>query len=426
VGTPDQPDVAPERLPQLFDPTQQYREMGLIAQGGAIPVIGTMRVLAGSSPDTLRTLIALSLRNRGFTFRREGEAFLGEYRVEVTLQQGTEVVRRLSRDEQVRVATFRETQRSDESIIYQQFLPTAPGSYTVSITVRDRNGPAVTRIEAPFTVPSFSGSSMSLPIAVYTAGPRSSVADVPALVVNARGSAGYGTDTLKFYLETYNLPVGQRLFVSAYAGPDNIVWADTVVVDSQAPVRSHVVSIPPQVLSIGRYELHASLGTRVDAVMPFLVTFSDLYAVANLEEIVSLLRYLPEADSLRAILNAPAAERAAAWQRFWRRSDPNPATPENETIDNYLTRVQVANTRFRDEGVPGWMTERGEVLIVLGEPNEYYDRRPEVQRGRDIIWTYYEYRISLRFVDDGGFGRFRLDPRSRSDFHRIVNQLARQ
>ena len=43
VGTPEPTATPPERVPQLFDPTSVYRNMGLIAEQGAIPFIGTIR-----------------------------------------------------------------------------------------------------------------------------------------------------------------------------------------------------------------------------------------------------------------------------------------------------------------------------------------------------------------------------------------------
>jgi hypothetical protein len=72
------------------------------------------------------------------------------------------------------------------------------------------------------------------------------------------------------------------------------------------------------------------------------------------------------------------------------------------------------------------MTERGEVFIALGEPSEVLDRRPDVQgRNRWIQWQYLEHRLVLSFFDDTGFGRYRMDPRSRSEFMRISNRLHR-
>jgi hypothetical protein len=43
-----------------------------------------------------------------------------------------------------------------------------------------------------------------------------------------------------------------------------------------------------------------------------------------------------------------------------------------------------------------------------------------------IVWTYNEYRLQLYFIDDAGFGRFRLEPRSRSDYLNVYNRLRRQ
>jgi GWxTD domain-containing protein len=171
--------------------------------------------------------------------------------------------------------------------------------------------------------------------------------------------------------------------------------------------------------------LRVGSADRALASVPFVVMFSDQFAAANLEDIVSLLRYFPERDSLRALLQGPPEERSAAWRRFYRATDPNPVTAENEAIEDYLARLRVANERFRDEGMPGWLTERGEVFVTIGEPSEIIDRRTADFQGRAryIIWNYYELRLTLSFIDDGGFGRYRLDAASRSEFLRAVNRL---
>lgn len=421
-----EPETPPGRLPELFEPSRIYRDMGLLADEGPLGIIGNARIIAGSSAESLIVVIGLSMRNRGLTFRRDGDQFVAEYRVETTLRQGARVASRDERDERVRVATFRETQRSDESIIFQQFVGAPPGDYVMSIAVRDRNGTSSARLEAPISVPALLARAVALPIPVYEAAPRTSLDQRPVLVMNPRMSVAYGTDTMKFYIETYNMPAGSTFGLEAVDGGGRVAWQDTVRVAAEAPVGGHVVSLPPRQLSIGRYELRLTQGSSLMAATPFLVSFSDTYAAANLQDIVSLLRYFAPPDTLRALLNTVPEERNAAWQRFWRSTDPNPATPENEAIDQYLNRVRGANERFRDEGVAGWLTERGEVFISLGEPNEITDRRPETQgRGRWIQWSYYQLRLRLTFIDDTGFGRYRLDPGSRSEFLRIANRLNR-
>jgi GWxTD domain-containing protein len=370
-------------------------------------------------------LVGLSLRNHGFAFRRDADQFVAEYHAEVTLRgAGGVIAAQSSRDERVLVASFRETQRADESVIFQDFLKVVPGQYAVAISVRDRNSANNGRVETTLTVPSLHAQALSLPIAVYRAVPRTNLDSTPNLVMNPRQVVQYGPDSLLFYVETYNLPAPTRLALSAVDGAGQAAWTDTLRVDTVAPVRGRLIILPPGPLSIGRYDLHLEQGGTVMASLPFLVAFSDVYAAANLEDIVSLLRFFAPPDTLRALLRAPPAERGAAWQRFWKSTDPNPATAENEAIDEYLRRVQVANERYADEGMPGWLTERGEVFITLGEPSEVLDRRSDnAGRGRFIVWTYLEYRLTLTFVDDTGFGHFRLDPRSRAEFQRVANRV---
>ncbi len=401
--------------------------MGLIADGGPLAVVGGLRVLAGPTPDTTLVLVALSLHNRGFAFRRDGNDFVADYRVELTFRQGTDIAQQVARDQRIRITSFRETLRTEESVIFQQFVPVRAGQYAVAIVVRDRNGPNLARAETTLEVPALEPPAVSNPIAIYQGQPRTSFAGEPVLVTNPRSAVGYGADSVRFYFETYGLPAGSALALEASDPAGRVVWQDTLPVDSLRAVAGRTVTIPPGPLSIGRHELRIRMvGGGQVAQASFLVAFSDLWAVTNFDDMISLLRYFPAADSLRHLANATAEQRARAWQRFWHATDPNPMTPENEALDQYFARVQLANQRFSDEGTAGWMTERGEVFITIGDPDQVYDPNQGTQgRGRVVTWTYNQYRLQLLFVDDAGFGRLRLDPSSRNSYLQVLSRLRR-
>lgn len=54
---------------------------------------------------------------------------------------------------------------------------------------------------------------------------------------------------------------------------------------------------------------------------------------------------------------------------FWRRRDPDPLTPVNEFKEEHYRRIEFANRHLgRESSVPGWMTDRGKMYIILGEP----------------------------------------------------------
>lgn len=62
-------------------------------------------------------------------------------------------------------------------------------------------------------------------------------------------------------------------------------------------------------------------------------------------------------------------------EQFWRRRDPDPATPENEYKEEHYRRIAYANEKFHS-GVPGWKTDRGWVYIKYGPPDGL-EKHPE-------------------------------------------------
>ena len=123
---------------------------------------------------------------------------------------------------------------------------------------------------------------------------------------------------------------------------------------------------------------------------------------------------------------APASERARMWREFYAATDPNNITPENEALNQYFSRIAQANARFNDEGVPGWRTDRGEVFVNLGPPDEAIENSPGTTANRIVRWSYINLRLDLYFRDESGFGRLRLLPSSRADFERTLARVRRQ
>ena len=75
-----------------------------------------------------------------------------------------------------------------------------------------------------------------------------------------------------------------------------------------------------------------------------------------------------EIKEFKALKTDP--DRLAFVERFWRRRDPTPDTLSNEYRQLFWTRVREANDKFQDSSKPGWMTDRGKIYILYGEPDE--------------------------------------------------------
>ena len=427
------PDTAPRRgnaAPRLFDASSVYRSMGALVGGGALPFIASVRYIAGPTPDSTLALFSVSLTNQTLTFQRRGAEFVAEYHVEASFRADSTSrapVRQIGSDEQVRVRNFQETLRTDESVIFQQFVLLPPGVYYIMAMVRDRNGPAFARAERADTAPRFAARAMTKPIAVYAAEGRPERRAFPKLVVNPRATLPYGPDSMRFYVERYGGPPGGGPIVARVVDVANHeVWRDSVPLTGGSDVSSATIVVVPAKLPVGQAELQALPSGGGDTTRTrFLVSFSNQWVITNFDEMMSLLRYFPRQDWVDSLRRASADRRPGVWREFWKATDPVPMTPENEAIDDYFRRVQQANIRFQDEGGPGWLTERGEVFITLGEPDEMLDLSNGIDRNgvRVVRWTYASERLVLYFQDQTGFSRYRLTPQSRAEYQRVLMRV---
>ena len=397
-----------------------YRDMGLMVDTSRLPFVASVRFLAGATPDSTLIVFAMSLANRALNFRRDSDDLVADYHVELTLRHDTSLVRQVVRDEKVRVSTVPETMRRDESIIFQQFLIVHPGIYSVNVVVRDRTSPAYAQFQLLDTVPQFDAPGLGWPIPIYEGVGRARRGAPPELVANPRGTTSYG-EWVRFYVEGYGLVRGTRLAARVIDLDSVELWHDTLAL-GEGPLASVQFVIKPGVLPLGRavFQVQA-VGGAAHAAAPLLVTFSDMWAVNRFDQTVDLLRYFARPDLVAKLKAAPRDQRAAAWRAFYSASDPTAATPQNELLDKYFHRIDVANLRYSEPKNPGWKTDRGEVYITLGEPDQAFEVPGKVAPG--IRWEYSSFHVTLAFQDNQGLGQYRLTVESRADYERALAQV---
>jgi GWxTD domain-containing protein len=422
VGTPDGPAPA-DQLTKVVNPTAFYQRLGRLAAADPLPFVGTVAFAAGPG-DSVITVLGLSLENRALTFQRDKNVFVARYRVSISFQREGARAVELSRDEIVRVSTFQETLRAEESVLFQQILRLTPGTYNVTVTVRDATSTSESRAQGRYTAPAFEPGTTSAPILAYQATGRGSLSDPLSVVLNPRGAVGYGSDTLLAYIEGYNFPGPSTIPFEVLDEQQDVIYTDSLRFRGGHPVESQVIRLAPDSISLG--ELQLVVGRKpTQRSTSALVSFSQAWVITNFDEMLDLLRYFGEEARVNAMRKAPPSERSRLWRQFYADTDPNKITPENEALNQYFGRISSANARFTDEGVPGWRTDRGEVFIALGAPDESIESTPGTA-GRIVRWSYLTYRLALYFQDETGFGRLRLTPGSRAEFERTVNRIRRQ
>ena len=421
VGTDEAP--APEQgFTALLNQQALFQKLGRLSAGDPLPFTGSVAQVKGAG-DTVLVILGLSLENRALSFQKDGSAYVAKYRVDASFQPATGRAVSGGQEESVRVDTFQETGRADESVLFQKFFRLLPGTYQLTVTIRDVQSGTTNKAELALVVAPFGTSTTSAPILTYQVTARERLDQSLRIVLNPRGAVAFGGDTLLAYLEGYGYAGPTAVPFEVRTAADSLVYSDSLRFRGGLPVESQFIKLRPDSMALG--ELRLVVGTKPEQKsVSAVVSFSAAWLVTNFDEMISMLKWFGHPEEVDRLKHAEPDQRAAAWLTFWKETDPNPGTPENELLNTYFGRVAVAVQQFNDEGVPGWRTERGEVYIRLGEPNNVLDTNGLTQT-RVIRWTYESLRLTLYFRDDSGFNRYRLTPESRSEFERVAARLGR-
>jgi len=133
--------------------------------------------------------------------------------------------------------------------------------------------------------------------------------------------------------------------------------------------------------------------------------------IENLDLAIKQLRYVASNSQIDYIRQATTEEdKLSRFREFWAALDPTPNTPRNEAFEEYYSRIDYANKNFKSY-TDGWMTDKGMVYIIFGPPTSYERTQDYYNPNRIYERWYYGNNRQFLFVDNNGFGDFRLvDP----------------
>ncbi|MFL5487785.1 MAG: GWxTD domain-containing protein [Gemmatimonadaceae bacterium] len=406
------------------DVSELYRQIGLLAAPNPVPFVGKISSFASAFPDTTLVLVSISIPNRALTFTREGDRYRAPYEVKLTLSRGDADVATINAMEIVRVGSFREINRTDESIIFQHYFHVPPGAYTISAMVRDVGGSRGATQQTSITVPALGVGRLSTPTLVYEAAGRSVLDSVPRVLASPRSSAVFGRDsTVAIYIEGYGQ--GVRLPIDFVVRNDKGIqlWRDSAALARRGTLFSGVVNVPISSVGVGTAQVSFTRHDATDTVKaPLFVSFGEDIPLMSFEDMLGYLRFFASAGRLNALRNAPPERRATVWAEFLRATDPIPETSVNEEMQSYFGRIQQANLQFRADRNPGWLSDRGMVFVALGEPDQIFERNVNqplsttqvTSSTRVQIWQYRQFNSQLVFVEENG--KWKLTRSSETEF----------
>ncbi|KAA3661276.1 MAG: hypothetical protein DWQ10_04855 [Calditrichaeota bacterium] len=181
------------------------------------------------------------------------------------------------------------------------------------------------------------------------------------------------------------------------------------------------IAIPDAKLSLGTYNFQVKVdqGDHDTSLREnFKIYWEGLPLTAvDLETAIDQMDLIANPKDLKTIRDAPPEKQRDYFRQFWKQYDPTAGTKKNELMAEYYRRIQYANDNFRGLR-EGWKTDMGTVYILLGAPEEvvrnmspqymtsYYSSRPVKALQ---IWKYHTLNRYFLFIDENGFGDYRLD-----------------
>ena len=306
--------------------------------------------------------------------------------------------------------------------LYDRTLHTvelSPGRYALSVKLEDQDTGEAYVSELPVTVRNLSG-----PVAVSDVLLLDDY-DEATNTITPSVDARIGTDELgvRAFYEVYadrarTVEVTREVVPVAKGRDQEVSGAPLYRATERTALRrgtnQAIVLAAVDNLKVGDYALRVRVedesGRLLAAVeQPFMVEWTGLEDhVQNLDDAISQLQYIAKGRDLRRIREARTrAERLQLFQQFWDKRDPTPGTVRNERMEEYYYRIAFANREYGSI-TDGWKTDRGQVLVLFGEP-DHVERHPYNFNTKPYqVWYYYRIGKQFIFVDDTGFGDYEL------------------
>jgi len=320
--------------------------------------------------------------------------------------------------EEIVVPNYSMTESKSAFSLTQRSLMLQPGIYKLRAQVRDSESKKAAHVVKRIIVGNYASSALSISDLMLVS-KVTSEGDGKKLLPNISGNIGEKNNLFYIFFEIYSPVVSDSLelhyIITDHKGKQLLNKYQTY--RTQTTRSQVIVQFDSTQYSLGAYTISVEARSllRAEEALPvlkqkaFVVKWENVpMNIDDLDLAIRQMRYIAKEAEYDAIVEAPTEEeKRKLFEQFWKKRDPNPDTKRNEFMEEYYSRVEYANQHF-SHYIPGWRTDMGMVFILFGSPNNV-ERHPfDIDSKPYEIWSYYDYNRSVVFVDETGFGDYRL------------------
>jgi GWxTD domain-containing protein len=205
---------------------------------------------------------------------------------------------------------------------------------------------------------------------------------------------------------------GEYNITISIIGDKKVQWEDSIKATANSSVISHLVNIP--IKNIDKRDLKVKVVVSQNKntsskSFSFKIKNNTLFdGIDNIDTALSQMSYILTSNEKKELKNLKQSEKEKFFRKVWAKRDPVAQTKVNELMEEYYTRVVFAEENFSRGASVGWKSDMGMVYILLGKPDDMV-RSMNMQGSYNYeTWYYFQIGEEFTFIDEYGFGDYRL------------------
>ena len=368
-------------------------------------------VISDIQNDSLRVLSYVSIPNASLQFLKENDKFISNYEITITLKNDDdELIGRKNWSNKILTNSYLESISKEISTLHFHEFKIPSGKYSITSELAD-----IETRESKIKLKKIELDAKSK-VEIYSMFIIDSLDGFWGLNQNElplfNNIFPSQSDFITFFVSGKIEPGNFNLDISiTNAGRDKI-WDNSIDINSKKNSFVKRILLPKDVLSSGlRKMITVNISQNKFKDKKTLIFASKRAGIASsigsMDQAIASMRYILQDKEWKEFKKANKDDRELIFLDYWSKKDPTPTTKENELQNEYFKRVEFANSNFKGYK-EGWDSQMGMIYILFGPPNDLETYNDPMTRYYSQRWHYYRINKYFDFVDEQGFGDYRL------------------
>ncbi|HQF42224.1 MAG TPA: GWxTD domain-containing protein [Ignavibacteriaceae bacterium] len=379
------------------------------------------------SGSTSRIDIFIQVPYKNVQFVKSNQGFTAKYSVTASVFDSTKkkLIVEKTWNETINVIDYNIATSKENYNLSKRSFELAPGHYFIRTMVEDKDSKKESFGENSFVVKNYN-QDISLSDILFISN-KETAQTKNEIIPNVSRNYPSSEDKIKFYFELYlkdSIDTKLNFDYSVLGSENTLVHKETEDRNIKPGTNQILYTFNEFPFDLGIYTLVVTVSDSTNKVIDktskaFFSHWKGLPAIiTDIDKAIAQTLYIATPNELEYMQSGETVqEKTKRFLEFWKKKDPSPNNDENEFFDEYYRRIAYANENFSSY-IEGWRSDRGMVYTILGAPNNI-DRHPfEYDSKPYEIWEYYELNRKFIFLDQTGFGDYRLITPLTGDLYR--------